>query len=314
MIFMQKVVITGGTGLIGSALTKELLAKGYQVVILTRKETVKSDQAALSFSYWNIEQGVVDEDLIAEADYIVHLAGAGVAEKRWTKARKTEIVDSRVKSASLLCQVLHKNRLRLNLKSFISASAIGWYGADAHNPNPKPFTETAPKSDDYLGTTCFQWEQSVQPIVDLGKRLVILRTGIVLSKEGGALSAFEKPLQYGFAAILGSGRQMVSWIHIEDLLRLYITAMTNNNWQGIYNAVAPAPVNNKTLTLEIAKRVKGRYFTTLHVPEFVLKVVLGEMSNEVLKSATVSSGKIHDMGFVFQYPTVSAALSQLLKK
>lgn len=310
----EKVVITGGTGLVGTALTKELMDRGFEVTILTRNSSLKSENASLSYSFWNLEEEVIDEKLIAEADYIIHLAGANVADKRWSRARKKEIVDSRARGGALLCKALQTDPAKIRLKCFVSASAIGWYGPDAQIPNLEPFTEVAPASKDYLGTTCLQWEQSVLPVSDLHKRLVVLRTGIVLSKKGGAFTAFKKPLQYGFAAILGGGKQMISWIHIDDLVRLYITALTNDAWSGVYNAVAPAPVNNKTLTLEIARKMRGRYFSTLHIPEFLLKLVLGEMSIEVLKSATVSSSKLHDMGFVFQYPTLNAALAQLLKK
>lgn len=252
------------------------------------------------------------DDAVSKADYIIHLAGAGVADKRWSKERKQEIIDSRVKSGELICKTLQQNPN--NLKALVSASAIGWYGPDPKIPNPNPFTEYLPHSNDYLGTTCYQWEQSVQPIKEMGKRFVILRTGIVLSNDGGALKEFKKPLKLGVASMMGNGKQIVSWIHIDDLVNLYITAMENENYSGVYNAVAPSPVNNETLVTELANQTKGKFYTKLPVPAFALKLALGEMSVEVLKSATVSSQKVLDKYFHFKFPTIAAAMADLAKK
>lgn len=308
---MPTILITGGTGLVGKALTKALLQNGYEVTILTRDKSKTKPTPGITYAEWNVEKQTIDEAAVANADYIIHLAGAGVADKRWTKERKQEIVDSRVKSGELLCKTLQKNNDKL--KAFISASAIGWYGPDPQIPNPRPFTEEAPHYNDYLGNTCYQWEQSVQPIKDLGKRLVILRTGIVLSNEGGALQEFKKPLKFGVASIMGNGKQFVSWIHIDDLVQLYITALENENYTGIYNAVAPSPVDNEHLITELAQQTKGKFYTKLPVPAFALKLVLGEMSIEVLKSATVSAQKLLDDYFHFKFSTITAAMADLAK-
>ncbi|HQS25576.1 MAG TPA: DUF1731 domain-containing protein, partial [Sediminibacterium sp.] len=159
--------------------------------------------------------------------------------------------------------------------------------------------------------TCKAWEDSIAPVKAFGKRLVILRTGIVLSNEGGALVEFKKPLLFKTAAILGAGNQMISWIHVDDLCNQYIYAIENEQMNGVYNAVAPTPVSNKTLTIELAKKICGSLYIPFYVPAFVLKIVLGEMSIEVLKSATVSSRKMEAAGFQFQYPTINDALTQL---
>ena len=297
--------------MIGKALTEALLEKNYKVIILSRK--VASQQPInenLLYAEWDIPNQIIDKAAIERADYIIHLAGAGIADKRWTKKRKQEIIVSRVKSGELLTKTLQE--IPNKVKAVISASAIGWYGADPVIPNPKPFTEDDPADSSFLGETCKQWEESTEPVTQLGKRSVKLRTGIVLSKQGGALKEFEKPLRFGIAAILGNGRQVYSWIHIDDLVRLYITAIEDDNMRGAYNAVTPKPVSNKELTLQLARTKKGSFFIPVYIPSFALKIALGEMSIEVLKSATVSCDKIHYSGFTFLYPTIEAALKNLV--
>lgn len=302
---MAAVLITGGTGMIGKALTKALQEKNYHVIILSRgKKTAATD--TVEYATWDVEKQTIDEQAIAKADYIIHLAGAGVADKRWTEKRKEEIVRSRVDSGKLLVNSIAK--IPNTIKAVISSSAIGWYGADPIIPNPLPFKETDPSDDEFLGTTCKQWEEAIEPVTELGKRLVKLRTGIVLSKEGGALVEFKKPLRVGVAAILGNGKQVISWIHIDDLVKMYIAAIENKKMDGAYNAVAPFPVSNKELTLALAKIKKRKFFIPIHVPSFVLKMVIGEMSIEVLKSATVSADRILQTGFQFTYPAIKEAL------
>ncbi len=165
-----------------------------------------------------------------------------------------------------------------------------------------------------MGQTCKQWEAAIEPVSFLGKRLVKLRIGIVLSNEGGAYVEFKKPLKFRFATILGNGKQIVSWIHIDDIVRAILFAMENEKMEGVYNAVAPRPVSNKELVLEIARKERGRSYIPVHVPTFALKIRLGEMSVEVLKSAAVSSEKIQEAGFIFQYPDIGAAILQLSNK
>jgi uncharacterized protein (TIGR01777 family) len=305
---MATVLITGGTGLIGQALTKELLAKGYEVIILTRnpnKETPSTNK--VSYAAWDLEKQTIDEKAIQKADYIVHLAGANVGKGRWTQKRKKEIVESRTKSGDLLVKALGK--IENKIKAVISASAIGFYGADPVIPNPKPFIETDPHDPSFLGTTCRQWEGSIDPVADFGKRLVKLRTGIVLSNDDGAYAEFKKPLQFGIASVLGSGKQIISWIHINDIAGLYIYAIENERLQGVYNAVAPQPASNKKLIHTMAAEQK--IAVPVPVPEFALRLILGEMSIEVLKSATVSSKKIEESGYVFMFPGVEVAVKNL---
>jgi len=299
--------------LIGKSLTKMLLQKGYKVIVLSRQTGISGHQAGdgTYFAQWGIEKQTIDKSAIQQADYIIHLAGAGVAEKRWTEKRKKEILESRTKSSELIVRTLAETDNKV--KAVVSASAIGWYGADPAIPNPKPFVETDPADNSFLGETCKLWEESIDPITSMGKRLIKLRTGIVISKEGGALKEFIKPLRAGVATILGDGKQMVSWVHINDLCRLFIASIENESMVGAYNAVAPQPVDNKAWVLELAKQMRGRFFVPLYVPSFVLKMMMGEMSIEVLKSATVSAEKIHKTGFQFLYPSIESALKAELK-
>jgi uncharacterized protein len=310
---MPSVLITGGTGLVGTAVKALLEVKGYEVVLLTRSKTPLKGQA-----HWDINTGTIDSTAIAAADYIIHLAGAGVADKRWSTARKQEILDSRTKSSALLVKALQETPNKV--KAVISASAIGWYGPDQNNNHSnlgaaQGFVETDPSYPDFLGTTCAAWEASIAPVTantnGLQKRLVCLRTGIVLSKNGGALKEFLKPLAVRMAAVLGNGKQMISWIDVRDLVKMFVYALENENISGSYNAVAPAPVSNKTLTQTLAKVLYGNFYITTYVPSFVLKIMLGEMSIEVLKSTTVSAQKILDTAFVFDYPTITSSLSTL---
>lgn len=303
---MATVLVTGGTGMIGQALTKLLAAKGFDVIILSRQKDKKSNRQRVSYAQWNVEEGTIDSAALQQADYIVHLAGAGVADERWTEERKKEILTSRTHSGALLVKALRTTPNKV--KAVVGASAIGWYGADPQIPNARPFTEEAGPDNSFLGDTCRQWEASIEPLAET-YRLVKYRIGIVFSNAGGAYKEFKKPLQFGTATILGSGRQIISWIHVDDLVRLFLFAIENENLLGVYNAVAPQPVSNKRL-MHLMGKQKG-FYIPVPVPAAALKIALGEMSVEVLKSATVSSQKIENAGFTFQHPTIEGAVKHL---
>jgi uncharacterized protein len=299
---LETVLITGGSGLVGTALANNLVSSGYKVIILSRNN--RPQNGNISFAKWDVNLKYVDIAALKKADYIVHLAGAGVMDKKWTKEYKEEIVKSRVDTGNLLVETLTSNNLLP--KAFISASAIGWYD----NLNIL-HTEDEDANTDFLGNTCKLWEETVQGLKRFGVRLVTIRIGIVLSTKGGALKEFIKPLKFGVAAPLASGNQIISWIHISDLCNIFLAAIKNSNMNGIYNGVAPKPVSNKYLTVALAK-LKNKFFITLNVPAFVLKILLGEKSIEVLKSNNVSSKKIESTGFSFEYPEIEGALKNLL--
>jgi uncharacterized protein len=310
----KTILISGGTGMVGTSLSIYLAEAGYKVIVLTRNpakaKPPRGFEHMVSYAAWDVNAQTIDGQAVAAADALVHLAGAGVVAQPWTEAYKKEILDSRVKSSRLLVKAIEQYGGRL--KTVVSASAIGWYGED--KPGQKGFSEDAPHVPGFLGETCYHWEESIRPVAQLGKRLVICRIGIVLSNAGGALPEFKKPLQFRVAGILGNGSQMVSWIHINDLCRIFRFAIEQDAVSGVYNAAAPAPVSNRQLTLSLAKAMYGNGFISLPVPAFVLKIMMGERSVEVLKSTTVSAEKILKLGFRFDYPVIEAALADLVKR
>lgn len=308
---MATIIITGGTGTIGKALSKLLVSKQHQVIILSRNPRTGSGN--ISYAAWDPANKTIDIDALQKADYIFNLAGAGVADKRWSKKRKQEIVDSRVHSGELLVKALEENTNKV--KAVISMSGIGFYGEDkTRKASATYFKEGDPAAEDFLGDTCVKWENAIKPVTALGKRLVIFRCGIVLSNDGGAFTEFKKPIRAGIAPIFGGGDQVCSWIHIDDLCRMFMYAIDNEKIQGEYNTVAPQPVTNKNLMLTLAKKIKGSFYIPIYVPSFALKLILGELSIEILKSAKVSCEKIINSGFQFLHPSLEVALDDLVKK
>jgi uncharacterized protein (TIGR01777 family) len=312
---MATVLITGGTGMIGSALGRLLLEREYKVIILSRnppKHDEKSYHKGFQYATWHPANQTIDRAAVEEADYIVNLAGAAIGDKRWTDERKKELFDSRVQSANTLVKALKE--IPNKVRAVVQASGTDWYPKDPVIPNNKPFVESDPNGEHFLGKLCDAWEAAIHPVTQMGKRLVIFRTGLVLSKSGGALDRFERPVRFGIAPILSGGEQIISWIHIEDLCRMYVYALEIDQMLGVYNAVAPTPVSNKTFMLELAVLLTGRFFVPVHVPAFALKMVYGELGASLLKSTTVSCLKISNAGFQFRFPTVESALFDIEKK
>jgi len=311
---MPTVVIPGGSGLLGKALSRFLSFKGYDVVILSRSipKTGSNSNPKIRFAQWDTGNQTIEAGVIENADAIINLAGASVAEKRWTEKRKKELIESRVKSGETIVKALSEKPNKVSV--VINASGIGWYGKDKESTKTsKGFIETDPHADNFLGTTCEKWESSIAPVTDLGKRLIILRIGLALSKEGGALKEFLMPVKFGAAAILGNGKQIYSWIHVDDLCEVMLWMIENKSLKGVYNAVSPSPVSNRNLMHELARQVKGSFYIPFYVPSFLLKMIFGELSVEVLKSTTVNNKKLESTGFVFKYPDIKSALQDLTK-
>lgn len=308
---MKTIIIAGGSGNIGKILTNALIEEKYNIIILTRdanKLSIKEEN--ITYSLWDPLKLEIDAEVIKKADYVINLAGSNLAMGRWTPEKKKEIVHSRIFSGRTIVEALstHANKV----KAVISASAVGWYGPDHGGTNIPPFTEDQPAYDDFIGKTCRVWEENINPITELDKRLVILRFGLVLMKDGGIYQAFEKPINYHIMPIIGDGRQIYSWIHIDDIVGIIKKSIEDEKMSGIYNAVSPQAISQKHLVKTMAKLKHGEAFIPLAIPRFASRLALGEMSTEVLKSATASSQKIQKAGYKFKYQRVSFALASFL--
>lgn len=298
----KNILITGASGLIGTRLMQLLPSFKRSVFQLSR-----SDRSGNAY-VWDVSKGVLDPEALRNKDAIIHLAGASVGDERWTATRKIEILKSRTESTRLLFDRLKKGGH--HVRHFISASAIGYYGFqnenDWHN-------EDSPPGKDFLAQVTRAWEEEVDKISQLGIRVVKLRIGIALSAEGGALKEIANPVKFFVGAPLGSGRQPVSWIHIDDVCGIFIKALEDNSMKGAYNAVAPNPVDNRTLTKAIGKAL-GKPVILPPIPEFVLKLIIGEMAEIVVTGSKISCQKIIDAGYQFKFTNVQSAVDNLLKK
>ena len=302
----MKIGITGGTGLVGRRVSALLLKMGNEVVILTRNVAGKKTTGGCSYALFDAANNTCDVASLQQLDAVIHLAGEPVAGKRWTKQQKGLIVSSRVQGTAYLVEQLRIHGSRC--KTLIAASAIGYYGPDKQPVIP--FTEHESPATDFLGETSRKWEEEEQKAADV-MRTVSLRIGIVLAKEGGAFYEFVKTAKFGLLPVPGSGRQVISWIHVDDLARLFVYALTNTTMNGVYNAVAPAPVPTGEMMKEIAAAYKG-FLITMPVPAFVLQIVLGEMSIEILKSCTVSASHTLQSGFTYTYSDIGSAVKNLV--
>jgi uncharacterized protein (TIGR01777 family) len=296
--------ITGGTGFVGRHITRLLTEQGHKVIIFSRNP--KPPKSGVRYAVWNPDGGQIDKEALQELDVMINLAGAGVADKRWTDKRKDEIRKSRVDATYFLLEALKMHAPKCT--AFIAASATGYYGPDRDGLTP--FKENAPPYNDFLADVCKDWEAASLSASDK-YRTVVLRTGIVLGKDGGAYPELSGPMRFGIMPILGSGNQVVSWIHVDDLARMYIEAALNEDYSGVYNAVASNPVTHKVLMKSIARAMAGLKIPA-PVPPFILELILGDASIEVLKSCTASCEKIEAQGFSFKYPTIEGAVASIV--
>jgi uncharacterized protein (TIGR01777 family) len=300
---MEKVLITGGTGLIGIQLRNVLLERGYEVAVLSR--TKRNESGVLTY-LWNPDKNEIDKEAINSADYIIHLAGVNIGEKRWTANRKQLILESRIKSGELILNNLDQDNNRL--KAYITASGIGYYGAIT---TENIFTETDEPAADFLGQVCEKWEHITEGFDKKGVRTVKIRTGVVLSASGGALAKMLVPIKLGIGSALGSGKQYFPWIHIDDLCRIYLKAIGDDTMKGAYNAVSPESLTNEQFTRSIA-RYLNKPFWFPPVPSFILQIMFGEMSKILLTGSRVSADKIQAEGFIFKFPKLRDALKHLI--
>ena len=292
---MSKVIITGGTGQIGKHLQNVLIANNHEVVILTRNPKKENEFR------WNINEEYIDDNAFEGVTHIIHLAGAGIADKRWTNKRKQELINSRVKSTNLLLKKVKE--LNIELKGFISASGIGYYGAITSD---KIFKENDAPENDFISKVCVEWEKSVHQFKELNIQVTILRTGVVLSKTGGALQKMNTPL---FLSALGNGKQFLPWIHIDDLCNLYVKSIENSYFKGVFNAVAPEHQTNKNFNKTLSKIIQ-KPVLLFKIPSFILNIFLGKMADMLVKGSRVSSNKTMEF-YIFNFPTLKSALNNI---
>ena len=299
----MKILITGATGLIGSELVKLLLSKNHSVHYLTTSNDKINEEPNYKGFYWNPQEGKIDERCIDGVDAVVHLAGANIAQ-RWTNKYKQEIIESRTLSSELLFNLIKKTPNQV--RQLISASGTAIYPESISQVYDETTTES---EDSFLSNVVKKWEESVDTFQVLGIKVCKLRTGIVLSNKGGALPEMVKPINLGFGAAMGTGKQIQSWIHITDLVTMYYFAI-EKQLEGIFNAVSPHPVSNQELTKVIAKTLKKPLWLP-NIPEFVMKLILGEMSYLLFSSKNLSSIKITNSSFYFQFPKIDKAIYDL---
>lgn len=302
---MAVILISGGTGLVGKALSNHLLSKGHEIRILSRNP--KSTNNIKSF-YWDVEKNEIDEKAFDDVKHIVHLAGSGIADKRWTDARKQEIINSRVNSMKLISSIVKKKNIQL--KSFVGASAIGIYGMITSD---KIFSENDKGQDDFLSQSCMQWENAYQEIQTLSNKNCTIRIGVVLSKDGGALKKLLPLFNIGLGSAVGSGKQYMPWIHIDDLVSVFHEALFNSNYNGIYNAVSSEESTNQSFSKQLAKSLSKPFFLP-NVPAFILKIIFGEMANVLLEGSRVNNQKLINSGFQYKFPSLNEALKAIVSE
>lgn len=299
---MKTIVISGGTGLLGMRLSYLLKQLGYEVRHLSRTENLNAEYPAY---HWDFKKQYINPLALQGADAIVHLAGANLADARWSPARKKELLDSRVETTKLLAQAIEKQSVKP--KVFVACSAVGFYGSQDNTI----LTESSPKGNDFMSEICEKWEQSSESIRKQGIRTPIIRVGVVFSTQGGALAEFKKSYPFRIGAYFGWGQQYYPWIHIDDMCKIFIKAIEDASMSGIYNGAAPTPATTK----EIAKAIANAYqqkTLLLPVPTPFLRLAMGEMASIVLNSTRAVPKALQDMNFEFEYPVLTPAIKNLL--
>jgi uncharacterized protein (TIGR01777 family) len=301
---MAKILLTGGTGLIGTILCKKLMEDGHQVSVLSRT-IIKSD--SINYFLWDVEKSTIDEKAFDGVEHIIHLAGCGIADKKWTRERRKEILDTRVKSAELVLSVLQKRNIRL--KSFVGASAVGIYSA---RTSSRIYTENDLGLDDFISDTCIEWENAYDDFEGFSDRQTIARISVVLAKDGGALKKLLPIFKMGLGSGVGTGEQFMPWIYIDDLVSLFCEMLFNPAYNGIYNAVATEHATNFSFSKQLAHALHRPFFMPL-IPASILTWMYGEMANVILEGSRVSNDRLLKQGFVLKYPDLKSALEQVCK-
>ncbi|MCP4552764.1 MAG: TIGR01777 family protein [Bacteroidetes bacterium] len=296
----EVVLITGSNGIIAKSLSEQL-GDNYSLRYLTRKKRKENEFE------WNINKKYIENGAFTDVSHIIHLAGAGISEKRWSENRKKTIFSSRIDSAKLILTILKKEHIKIT--SFISASAIGYYGTVT---SEKIYYENDTKGNDFLSDVCYNWEKTADEFLNenISERVAKIRIGIVLSNRGGALEKIKVPIYYYLGAPLGNGKQYMPWIHIDDLCSIFKISIKEKKMNGVFNAVSPEYITNKTFT-EILAKSMDRSIVLPNIPSIIIKLLFGEVSSLLLKGSRVSSKKIQENGLVFKYPNLEIALKNL---
>lgn len=298
---MMNILITGGTGLVGTALVKKLEERNHTVRILTRSESEEENEF-----YWNIDEKKIDDKAFENLDCIIHLAGANISE-RWTDDYKKELYSSRIDSAHLLREYCVERGI--HLKSFISSSGVNYYGTFTSDQILTEDSEIV--ENDFLAKLCVAWENAADQFKSIAERVVCLRTAVVLSRKGGAFPLLKKTVNLNIGSGVGTGKQWMNWIHIDDLVHMYVEAAENSSINGKYNAVADEIPTNAVFMKKLAKAA-DKFFLPFNVPPFVMKSVFGEMSSIILEGTRADNKKIKSQGFDFKYSTVEEAFKNLV--
>jgi uncharacterized protein len=301
---MAKILITGGSGLVGHTISELLLEMGHKPCWLSREA---GSWRGIQKYKWSLDKKYIDLHAFDDVESVIHLAGAGIVDKRWTRDFKKEIIDSRVKSTELLWETVSKNTIQL--KSFVGASAVGYYGSESSDYE---FTEMDLPGRDFLAKTCIEWENSYKPFSRSNIRTTIIRTGIVLSEKGGAYAKMLPAFKFGLGAGVGKGSQFFPWIHINDLANIFIQGALNPAIQGVYNAAATESVTNHEFSKMLAESLRRPFFLP-NIPEFVLKLALGERAIALTSGLKISNEKIKATGFKFEFDNLKEALNDLSK-
>lgn len=301
----MKIAITGSTGLIGSAVTEYFRGLGHTVIRICRPNSeVSPDEAVVQ---WDIRTKDVDTPGFAGQDVFIHLAGANIAAQKWSIEYKEEIYNSRIDGTRLLCQLLAK--FQFPPKVICCASAVGFYGSRGASND---LDESSPIGYDFLSGVCDQWEKATQSAQQAGIRVVHLRFGVVLSPNGGALAKMLTPFKLGLGGSFGSGKQMMSWIALDEIPQIIKHLIDNENISGAVNVVSPGAVSNREFTKVLGKVIKRP--TIFPLPSFVAKFLFGEMGETLLLGGQkVTPKKLIDSGYVFKYPSLEDALRGCLK-